>query len=198
MRLAAARGLRRQICAVHGGHGNLNNYLFDDIRVEGAQWGFVSVHIKRNPWSPPAVSVGSISTVLLRNITAEGPFPAPPPDAFAVAGNASVRNHRRSGHGLGLGLGLGLGARVDTLVYDSVRIAGRLLEPADVQAGIGEYATNVTVCEGCTACLVPQCRGDGAACGWTRAQVCGKAPQPFVNGVQLPPLADPDVHPYCA
>jgi hypothetical protein len=162
------------ICAVHGGLGNLNDYLFDGLRVEGAQWGLVSIAMRRNNWSPAAGPIGSISTLLLRNVSIAAPLPAPPADAFHVAGNASEH------------------ARVDTVIYDGVTIGGVRLTDAQVRPGVGERASNVTVCVGCSAELVPY-----ASRGWTRDQICGRAPQPYIDGVQLPPLANPGMSPYC-
>jgi hypothetical protein len=57
------------ICAVHGGSGNLNDYFFDDIRIESQQWALMSINILNNPWgkaatlgewAPSAVSAASV------------------------------------------------------------------------------------------------------------------------------------------
>ena len=50
--------------------------VFDDIRIENSQWALVSINIANNPWGP-AVDLGSISTIVLRNITSALPFLSP-------------------------------------------------------------------------------------------------------------------------
>lgn len=162
------------VCAVHGGSGNLNNYLFDNIRIESPQWALLSINILNNPWGS-AAELGSISTILLRNIDSAMPFSSP--DAFHISGNRTKN------------------ARIDTVVFEGIRIAGRALTRADVQSGVGTYVTNVSVCaEGCGDRIVPSGVVPQA---WTKAQICGRTPQPFINGRQLPPLAFPDIKPYC-
>jgi hypothetical protein len=119
------------------------------------------------------LSLGSISTILLRNVKSTMAFVAP--DPFHVSGNVTED------------------ARVDLIVYEGVEIAGKMLTAAEVQAGVGPYVSNVSVCDqGCGNKIVPV-----GAIGWTKDQVCGRSPQPFVNGKQLPPLAGRNVFPYC-
>ena len=71
-------------CAVHGGKGNLNSFFFDDIRIENYQWGLVSIHIANNPWGT-ASQLGSVSTVLLRNVTSALPFSSPGSRDFYIS-----------------------------------------------------------------------------------------------------------------
>tara|TARA_B110000208_G_scaffold189036_1_gene249816 strand:- start:84 stop:686 length:603 start_codon:yes stop_codon:yes gene_type:complete len=164
-------------CSVHGGVGNLNNYLFDDIRIEHAQWAVVSVQIKSNNWSPPSPLLGNISTVILRNVSITSAMKSPTP--FRIIGN-STKN-----------------ARVDTFVFDGVTmVGGKPLTKSAVDAGgVGVYATNITVCEegvGCADRFLPR-----AADEWTKDEICGRKPQPFVDGEELPPIQPHDEKPYC-
>lgn len=160
------------ICAFHGGKGFLNNWLFYDNRIEKA-WSLFSVIIKNNPWGT-SQQLGSISTILVRNLTAALPFSSP--DPYHVSGNISAN------------------ARVDMLVYEGVRVAGKPLALTDVQKGIGPLVSNVTVCDqGCGDRILPP-----GAEGWTHDQICGRTPQPFIAGKQSPPLANRNLRPYCA
>ena len=82
---------------------------------------------------------------------------------------------------------------MDSFIYEGVTIAGEPLTLAQAQAGVGEFATNVTVCEaGCGTAVMPI-----GAVGWTKDQACGRTPQPYINGHQLPPIAYPGLMPYC-
>jgi hypothetical protein len=160
------------ICALHGGSGFLDNWLFLDNRIESA-YALISLNIAKNPWGS-AKQPGSISSILIRNLTAVQSFASP--DPFHVAGNKASDS------------------RVDSLVYEGVRIAGQPLTSAQVQPGIGPLVTNVSVCErSCGDRILP-----AGAQDWTRDQICGRAPQPFIGSKQLPALSNPDVHPYCA
>merc|ERR1712070_1125702 len=96
------------VCAWHGGHGNLNNYLFDGLRIEGSELAFVSVSLLYNPWAPPGQSIGNISTLIFRNVTASVPFTSSPNDAYHMWGNSSA-------------------SRLDTVIFDNVVVGGKLL-----------------------------------------------------------------------
>ena len=85
----------------------------------GAQWGFVSISISRNPWSHAVGPLGNISTVIIRNVTVSAPFPAPNFDAFHIWGNQSED------------------ARVDNVIYDGVSIGGQPLLSSQVGAVVG-------------------------------------------------------------
>lgn len=115
------------------------------------------------------------STILLRNLSVANPFTSPT-NPFRVSGNASI------------------GARVDTVVYEGAQVAGQPLSFANVQAGMGELVTNVSVCDrGCGEAILP-----ASAVGWSRAQVCGRTPQPAIAGKQFPSLTRADLQPWCA
>ena len=144
-----------------------------DNRLESYQYALISLTVANNPWGN-APKLGSISTILIRNLTSAQPFSSPTP--FHVSGNESSN------------------ARIDTVVYEGVRIAGQPLAMAAVQKDLGELVSNVSVCErGCGDGILPP-GGEG----WSRDQVCGRTPQPYINGVQMPPLANRDPLPYCA
>ncbi len=55
-------------CAIHGGSGHMSHYLFEDIRVENADWKLVSLQIAKNRWAK-ADTLGKISKIIFRNIT---------------------------------------------------------------------------------------------------------------------------------
>jgi len=54
-------------CAIHGGSGHMSNYLFENIRVENADWKLVSLQIAKNRWAK-ADTLGKISNIIFRNI----------------------------------------------------------------------------------------------------------------------------------
>eukprot|EP00930_Biecheleria_cincta_P056901 TRINITY_DN42917_c0_g1_i1.p1 TRINITY_DN42917_c0_g1~~TRINITY_DN42917_c0_g1_i1.p1 ORF type:complete len:650 (-),score=88.11 TRINITY_DN42917_c0_g1_i1:20-1744(-) len=155
------------ICAAHGGHGNLNNYLFDGLRIENAQWALVSVELLPNEWAQSGPSLGNISTVFLRNVSAAMPFGASAKSTYELLGNSTK-------------------SWIDSFVYDNVVIAGKPISYEDVMPGIGPFVANVTVCTGCVAEMFPSLQG--GATEWSRAERCGRATQPFVDGTSLPPL----------
>jgi hypothetical protein len=64
-------------CAIHGGTARMNDYLFENIRIENARWRLVSLVTKPNEFAPGVTQPGSISNVTFRNITADGPFTLP-------------------------------------------------------------------------------------------------------------------------
>ena len=57
--------------AVHAGAGNLSNYLFDDIRIEGDVFRLFKLTIRTNLFDKDT-EYGTISNVQFRNITLEG------------------------------------------------------------------------------------------------------------------------------
>ena len=73
-------------CAFHGGAGFLNNWLFENTRLENFQYSLFSITIANNPWGT-SKQLGSISTVLIRNLTAAVGFASPTP--YRMVGNAS-------------------------------------------------------------------------------------------------------------
>ena len=162
------------ICALHGGAGFLNNWAFLNLRIEQA-FSLVSIAIKDNPFGT-SKQLGSISTILIRSLTVAKKF-ITTANPFQVSGNTSAN------------------ARVDNVVFEGVRMpGGRPLSLADVTPGIGQLVTNVSVCKsGCGEAILP-----APAEGWSRRQTCGLAPQPAIGVKQLPPLARPDLQPWCA
>jgi hypothetical protein len=54
--------------AIHGGSGNLGNYLFEDIRIENCDWRLVSIQVIPNKFSR-STKYGSISGITFRNIS---------------------------------------------------------------------------------------------------------------------------------
>lgn len=140
------------ICAFHGGGGNLNNWLFDNIRVEGYQWALLAVTVANNPWGT-SKHLGSISTILLRNISSSLPFASTTP--FRISGNTSAN------------------ARVDRVVYEGVTVAGRPLTLGQVQhGGLGELVTNVSVCaQGCGNGTRPEAPSSWRRCCTSHAVV---------------------------
>lgn len=53
--------------AIHGGSGHMSDYLFEDIRIENADWKLVSLQIMKNRFAK-AEKPGKISNVIFRNI----------------------------------------------------------------------------------------------------------------------------------
>jgi len=63
--------------ARHAGAGHLQRYLFDDIRVEDANWRLFYIILEDNKWYDPTLGYGQISDLVFRNITASTPFQLP-------------------------------------------------------------------------------------------------------------------------
>lgn len=63
--------------AVHGGSGHMSDYLFEDIRIENADWRLFYLSLQRTEFSPPDNEMGHISDVTFRNITATGSVSQP-------------------------------------------------------------------------------------------------------------------------
>ena len=62
------------IDAVHGGNGHMSNYLFEDIRIENANWRLFYVTLAKHEFADRANTMGQISNLIFRNITATGSF----------------------------------------------------------------------------------------------------------------------------
>ena len=88
-------------CAIHGGSGQMSDYVFEDIRIENARWRLVSLVIKPNEFARGVKEPGGISNVTFRNITADGPFALP--------------NRLR---------GFNANSRIEGVTFDRVRIGG--------------------------------------------------------------------------
>jgi hypothetical protein len=62
----------------HATPGHLSRYLFEDIRVEDADWRLFYLILEAHPkWYDPALGFGRISNVIFRDITSETPFRMP-------------------------------------------------------------------------------------------------------------------------
>jgi hypothetical protein len=64
--------------ARHATPGHLSRFLFEDIRVEDANWRLFYVILEAHPkWYDPAKGFGRISDVIFRDITSDTPFVMP-------------------------------------------------------------------------------------------------------------------------
>jgi hypothetical protein len=62
------------IDAVHGGNGHMSNYLFEDIRIENANWRLFYLTLAKHEFADPKNEMGQISNLKFRNITADSSF----------------------------------------------------------------------------------------------------------------------------
>jgi hypothetical protein len=60
--------------AVHGGNGHMSNYLFEDIRIENANWRLFYITLAKHEFADRANEMGQISDLIFRNITVTGSF----------------------------------------------------------------------------------------------------------------------------
>ncbi len=60
--------------ARHAGGGHMQRYLFENIRVEDADWRLFYIILENNQWYDPQHGYGSISHVIFRNISSLKPF----------------------------------------------------------------------------------------------------------------------------
>ena len=63
--------------AIHGGRGHMSNYLFEDIRIENADWRLFYITIDQNEFADSSRGMGQISDLVFRNISVEGPMKRP-------------------------------------------------------------------------------------------------------------------------
>jgi hypothetical protein len=63
--------------ARHAGAAHMSDYLFDNIRVEDANWRLFYIILEDNKWYDPTLGYGQISGLIFRNITATTPFTMP-------------------------------------------------------------------------------------------------------------------------
>jgi len=63
--------------AIHGGSGHMSNYLFEDIRIENANWRLFFITIQPNQFANSEQGLGQISDLTFRNITVDGPMEKP-------------------------------------------------------------------------------------------------------------------------
>jgi hypothetical protein len=63
--------------ARHASPGHMQDYLFENIRVEDATWRLFYIILENNKWYDPTLGYGQISGLIFRDITAETPFTMP-------------------------------------------------------------------------------------------------------------------------
>lgn len=97
--------------AIHGGSGHMSNYLFEDIRVENADWKLVSLQIMKNRWAK-ADKLGKISNVTFRNIKVTTSNGKPMKRMSVLNGFDSVSN-------------------ISNIVFENVSINGEYLKNAE-------------------------------------------------------------------
>jgi hypothetical protein len=103
--------------AIHGGSAHLSDYLFEDIRIENARYRLLLLQIRKTNWAK-AADWGRLSSIVLRNVEADGPF--------------SQRSAIRSDHPNG---------RIAGVVFENVRVGGRLATRAEDLALDADPAT---------------------------------------------------------
>ncbi len=62
--------------SIHGGKGHMSGYLFEDIRIENADWRLVNLLMKKTEFAPPE-GWGRISDLTFRDIRVRGPQKMP-------------------------------------------------------------------------------------------------------------------------
>ena len=75
----------------HAGSGHLHRYLFEDIRVENANWRLFYLVLEKNKWFEPSEGHGEISQVVFRNIHAYTDY-RKPNVVRGIDGRHKVRN----------------------------------------------------------------------------------------------------------
>ena len=63
--------------SIHGGRGHMSDYLFENIRIENADWRLFYITIDKNEFADSSRGMGRISNLVFRNITAESPLKRP-------------------------------------------------------------------------------------------------------------------------
>jgi hypothetical protein len=76
----------------HAGSGTLGRYLFEDIRVENANWRLFYLVLENNKWFQPDLGYGEIEQVIFRNIHAYGSTHQRPNVVLGIDGDHKVRN----------------------------------------------------------------------------------------------------------
>jgi hypothetical protein len=61
----------------HAGSGHMQRYLFENIRVEDADWRLFYIILENNKWYDPKQGYGQISDIVFRNIITERTFRNP-------------------------------------------------------------------------------------------------------------------------
>jgi hypothetical protein len=57
--------------SIHGGRGHMSDYLFEDIRIENADWRLFYITIDKNEFADSSRGMGRISNLTFRNITVD-------------------------------------------------------------------------------------------------------------------------------
>lgn len=76
----------------HAGSGTLSRYLFDDIRVENANWRLFYLVIENNKWYDPNLGYGEIEQLIFRNIKSYNTSHQRPNVVQGIDGTHKVRN----------------------------------------------------------------------------------------------------------
>jgi hypothetical protein len=63
--------------ALHAGAGTPNRYLFENIRVENANWRLFYLAVENNKWYDPTLGYGELDQIIFRNIHASTTFTNP-------------------------------------------------------------------------------------------------------------------------
>jgi hypothetical protein len=63
--------------SLHAGSGTLSRYLFDDIRIENANWRLFYLVVENNKWYEPSLGYGEVEQVIFRNIYAYTSYSQP-------------------------------------------------------------------------------------------------------------------------
>jgi hypothetical protein len=92
--------------SIHGGRGNMSGYLFEDIRIENADWRFMRMTVKKTSWSR-SDTFGNITDVTIRNVTADRPF----------SQRSEIISHETTG-------------RFARFTFENVQIAGQRIQSA--------------------------------------------------------------------
>lgn len=75
----------------HAGSGTLSRYLFEDIRIENANWRLFYLVLENNKWYEPSLGYGEIEQVIFRNIHAHTSYNKPNV-VQGIDGNHKVKN----------------------------------------------------------------------------------------------------------
>ena len=92
--------------SIHGGSANLSDYLFENIRIENANWRLFLITIHKTYWAK-SETVGNISNLVFRNITTDRSF--------------QKASELRSDEP---------GSRISNVLFENVIIAGERVESA--------------------------------------------------------------------
>jgi len=90
------------------GRGHMSNYLFEDIRIENADWRLFYITIDQNEFADSSRGMGQISDLVFRNISVDGPMK-----------RANVVRGWDAGH------------RVRNVRFENVKVNGRYLGSSD-------------------------------------------------------------------